>query len=152
MIHFYILFVITNYVSAKRTSYSYDNSILLNCLLSLNLQSFTLLTLITLQKELKALLGHYRVTCRIDFYKSFDDNIWCINDYCGYNANLKLSAIFSKISTFQKRSGQKKITYSNIWQLFSMDIMVVISQCKKNYDGLSFISLVPLSLSISHSL
>ena len=44
-------------------------------LLSLNLQSFTLLTLITLQKELKALLGHYRVTCKIDFYKSFDDNI-----------------------------------------------------------------------------
>ena len=74
-------------------------------LLSLNLQSFILLTLITLQKEIKALLGHYRVTCKIDFYRSFDNNIWCINGYCGYNAKLKLSAIFSKNSIFQKRSG-----------------------------------------------
>ena len=105
LIHFYILFVITNHVSAKRTSYSYDNSILLNCFIVLKLQSFTLLTLITLQKEIEALLGHYRVTYKIDFYKSFDDNIWRINDYCGCNANLKWSAIFSKNSIFQKRSG-----------------------------------------------
>ena len=74
-------------------------------LLYSNLQSFTLLTLITLQKEIKVLLGHYRATYKIDFYRSFDDNIWHIDDYCGYNANLKWSAIFSKNSIFQKRSG-----------------------------------------------
>ena len=73
-------------------------------LLSINLQSFSLLTLITLSK-IKGLFGHCWVTYKIDFYRSFDDSIWHINDYYGYNANLKLSAIFSKNSIPQKRSG-----------------------------------------------
>ena len=76
----------------------------LTALLSIRLQSFSWLTLITLLKN-KCLLGHCRVTYKIDFYRSFDDSIWHINDYYGYNANLKLSAIFSKNSIFQKRSG-----------------------------------------------
>ena len=42
LIHFYILYVITNHVSAKRTSYSYDNSILLNCFIVLKLAEFYL--------------------------------------------------------------------------------------------------------------
>ena len=87
-------------------------------LLSSKLQSFTLLTLITLQKEIKVLLGHYRVTYKIDFYRSFDDNIWRINDYCGYNANLKLSAIFSKNSTFQKRSGLTNNVFQYMTTIF----------------------------------
>ena len=100
-------------------------------LLSLNLQSFILLTLITLQKEIKALLGHYRVTCKIDFYKSFDDNIWCINGYCGYNANLKLSAIFSKNSTFQKRSGLKNNVFQYMTTIFYGHYGGYISMQKK---------------------
>ena len=116
-------------------------------LLSLNLQSFILLTLITLQKEIKALLGHYRVTCKIDFYRSFDNNIWCINGYCGYNANLKLSALFSKISAFQKRSGLKNNVFQYMTTIFYGHSGGCISMQKKIFNGLSFISLVPLSLS-----
>ena len=100
-------------------------------LLSLNLQSFILLTLITLQKEIKALLGHYRVTCKIDFYRSFDNNIWCINGYCGYNANLKLSAIFSKNSTFQKRSGLKNNVFQYMTTIFYGHYGGYISMQKK---------------------
>ena len=72
-------------------------------LLSIKSQSFSLLTLITLSKN-KGLLGHCQVTYKIDFYSSFDNSVWYISDYYGYNANLKLSAIILKNSIFQKRS------------------------------------------------
>ena len=80
-------------------------------LLSINSQSFGLLTLITLSKN-KGLLGHCQVTYKIDFYRSFDDSVWLISDYCGYNTNLKLSAIILKNSIFQKRS----VLTNNVFQ------------------------------------
>ena len=99
-------------------------------LLSSKLQSFSLLTLITLFKN-KGLLGHCRVTYKIDFYRSFDDSIWHINDYYGYNANLKLSAIFSKNSIFQKRSGLTNNVFQYMTTVFYEHSGGYISMQKK---------------------
>ena len=132
LIHFYILFVITNHVSAKRTSYSYDNSILLNCFTVLKLAEFYLANVNYFAKRNKGFtwsLSRYlqdRFFCR-----SFGDNIWRINDYCGYNANLKWSAIFSKNSIFQKRCGLTNNVFQYMITVFYQHSGEYISMQKK---------------------